>query len=179
MRGKFSLLALLFFCGCTCSSSFWISEVVHDPALNQLNATFEMSCGSVHEGLVNFALLENYTSNYILNGTVFCDGAFEDGFYTIPINGSSVQLNPYWQYKLWLTLPGNVEISRTFNAEEPLDWCTLKPVSGTGSAHLTKYYFNQTTHECEGFVYTGQRAVAPFDSLDECESACLNSSIAE
>jgi hypothetical protein len=57
--------------------------------------------------------------------------------------------------------------------------CQVEPVRGwCGTPPVTmKYYFNQTTQQCEAYIYAG--GDAPFETLQECEAcACTETRIA-
>lgn len=50
--------------------------------------------------------------------------------------------------------------------------CTLIPDTGPCKGAFTKYYFNQTTANCEAFTWGGCRGQVPFDTLEECQTIC-------
>lgn len=52
------------------------------------------------------------------------------------------------------------------------DRCYQKPSSGSCRASLTRYYFDQGSHECKPFIWGGCGGKVPFNSLDECMHTC-------
>lgn len=51
--------------------------------------------------------------------------------------------------------------------------CALAPDPGSGSVGLEAFYFDRERGACRTFVYGGSGGVAPFDTREACEAACL------
>jgi hypothetical protein len=52
--------------------------------------------------------------------------------------------------------------------------CTLEPDPGVCKAHMPRYYFNQTEGICKEFIWGGCGGNVPFETLEECQTACEN-----
>ena len=50
--------------------------------------------------------------------------------------------------------------------------CDLEPDPGPCFAAIQAYYFNQNSQSCAEFTWGGCGGVVPFETLDECQSAC-------
>ena len=50
--------------------------------------------------------------------------------------------------------------------------CDLEPDPGPCFAAIQAYYFNQDSQSCAEFTWGGCGGVVPFETLDECQSAC-------
>ena len=51
--------------------------------------------------------------------------------------------------------------------------CSLIPEIGPCYAAITKYYFDQTTQQCESFIWGGCGGVVPFDTYSDCYASCM------
>ena len=51
--------------------------------------------------------------------------------------------------------------------------CLLIPDIGPCYAAITKYYFDQTTQQCESFTWGGCGGVVPFDTYSDCYASCM------
>ena len=51
--------------------------------------------------------------------------------------------------------------------------CSLVPQRGPCKAMFEKYYYNANAKKCTPFFWGGCEGVVPFDTLEECESACV------
>lgn len=49
--------------------------------------------------------------------------------------------------------------------------CNMAPDAGMCMAAIPRYYYNNTTHQCEQFIWGGCGEF-PFETLVECETAC-------
>jgi hypothetical protein len=121
-------------------------------------------------------LLENRTQEYIIETSIpFAGksaGNAEKEYFNLTFNVSGAQLNPGWYYKAYLVFPGNIKISNSFYAQEPMNKCSLLPLIGHCTWETTRYYFNRTTQKCEEFTYSGCGGVSPFQTLEECVESC-------
>ncbi len=50
--------------------------------------------------------------------------------------------------------------------------CELKPKKGKCKARFTRYYFNNSTKQCEQFTWGGCGGVVPFETLSKCKQTC-------
>jgi Ca-activated chloride channel family protein len=53
------------------------------------------------------------------------------------------------------------------------DLCSLPPQTGPCKAVIRKFYFDQSTQTCQTFNWGGCQGVVPFDTQQECQTACL------
>jgi hypothetical protein len=53
------------------------------------------------------------------------------------------------------------------------DNCSLEPETGMCMAAFPRYYYDKEEKECKEFTWGGCGGVVPFDSLEECKSACV------
>lgn len=51
--------------------------------------------------------------------------------------------------------------------------CGLRPEKGPCKAIFDKYYFDAGTNKCQRFNYGGCDGVAPFETQEECDKACI------
>ncbi|XP_058033070.1 kunitz-type serine protease inhibitor bitisilin-1-like [Ahaetulla prasina] len=52
--------------------------------------------------------------------------------------------------------------------------CYLPADSGPCLAYMPRFYYNSTSHECQGFIYGGCRGNANnFETIDECHRTCV------
>ena len=51
--------------------------------------------------------------------------------------------------------------------------CKLEPDPGPCEAAIIQYYFDKQSNDCEFFYWGGCDGVAPFESMDACEEACV------
>jgi len=51
--------------------------------------------------------------------------------------------------------------------------CKLEPDPGPCEAAIIQYYFDKQSNDCEFFYWGGCDGVAPFESMDACEEACI------
>ncbi len=58
------------------------------------------------------------------------------------------------------------------NRHEPTARCQQKPDSGQCRAAFQRFYFDQTTQQCQVFLWGGCKGSVPFDSLSECQKIC-------
>ncbi len=50
--------------------------------------------------------------------------------------------------------------------------CQLKPDPGMCKAYIQSYYFDSNGATCKEFIWGGCEGVRPFETLEECQSAC-------
>lgn len=96
------------------------------PDNNTINATVDLTCGTIRSGNAKVAILENKTQEFVLNTTVPFTGitAGKDRIYfNLTVNTSGILLKPYSYYKMLIYLPGNIYISNSFYADEPINKC--------------------------------------------------------
>ncbi|MBH31134.1 MAG: proteinase inhibitor I4 serpin [Candidatus Marinimicrobia bacterium] len=51
--------------------------------------------------------------------------------------------------------------------------CKLEPDVGHCEAAIIRYYFDKRSGDCEFFYWGGCDGTAPFETMEECEEACL------
>lgn len=51
--------------------------------------------------------------------------------------------------------------------------CSLIPDAGPCDAAFPKYYYDRESVSCKEFIWGGCEGVVPFDTLEECEAACI------
>lgn len=51
--------------------------------------------------------------------------------------------------------------------------CDLKPESGQCRASLMRYYLDDRTGTCKGFIWGGCNGVVPFETLESCHAQCM------
>ncbi|KRY88769.1 Papilin [Trichinella pseudospiralis] len=57
-----------------------------------------------------------------------------------------------------------------FASDDP---CSLPKSEGTGSLHIPRFFFNQTSRQCETFAYSGRKGNQNnFVTMQECEASC-------
>jgi len=52
--------------------------------------------------------------------------------------------------------------------------CGLKPERGPCKGMFERYYFDAATNECKPFTYGGCDGVVPFETQEECTTACID-----
>lgn len=170
------LLSIVLILGCTgCELTAATYDVNHIPDNNTLNVTIGLKCANM-QGLINYEIFDNYTQSNILEGTINMPNIIVGDnyeYFTLSINTTGTQLDPYNYYKVKIKLPDNVYVSQSFYAEMPENKCDLIPKTGPCRGFIQKYYYNQTTRTCEEFTYGGCRGIVPFDTLQECENNCI------
>lgn len=55
--------------------------------------------------------------------------------------------------------------------------CKLEPETGPCRAVFARYYFDQQEGICKEFIWGGCRGVVPFETLEQCQEICENSSL--
>lgn len=55
----------------------------------------------------------------------------------------------------------------------PIQRCKLDPKGGPCRAYIEKYFFNKQTGECDKFIWGGCSGVVPYDTIEECQRACV------
>lgn len=60
--------------------------------------------------------------------------------------------------------------------ETPENRCALQPETGPCKAKFTRYYFNQNERTCKEFTWGGCQGVVPFETLNECQGVCEETS---
>lgn len=73
---------------------------------------------------------------------------------------------------------GSAQLDVKPRAKEELpEKCRLKPDGGPCKALFERYYFDPQTSECREFFYGGCGGVVPFETREECERECLDSTV--
>ena len=178
MKYFLPLILILLLTGCTsCSLTVATYGEVHHTDLELLEVTVGVRCGTILSGSVFFEIFENKTNSTVLNGSIPFSGATgmpdEYTYFNLSINVSSIQLNPYWYYRIKLYFPGDIYISQSFYADMPMpeDKCDLLPVVGNCMGSYTAYFFNQSSQRCENFTVSGC-GMKPYESFNMCQGFC-------
>lgn len=51
--------------------------------------------------------------------------------------------------------------------------CALKPESGMCRAAISRYWFDDSAGMCKEFIWGGCDGVAPFETMEACQSQCM------
>jgi len=72
-------------------------------------------------------------------------------------------------------LDGYINLLRTIRQSiEEIQKCYYTPNPGVCLAAITKYYFDQEENECLEFTWGGCGGLVPFETMDDCESSCID-----
>ena len=72
-------------------------------------------------------------------------------------------------------LDSYINLLRTIRQSfEEIQKCYYTPNPGVCLAAITKYYFDQEENECLEFTWGGCGGLIPFETMDDCESSCIN-----
>ncbi|TXC81347.1 BPTI/Kunitz-type proteinase inhibitor domain-containing protein [Luteibaculum oceani] len=55
----------------------------------------------------------------------------------------------------------------------PAERCSLKPDAGPCEAAIKKYYYSRERNKCLEFTWGGCKGTVPFNTLADCQGACL------
>lgn len=104
-----------------------------------------------------FIQVINYTGKYLFKNDIFADIATGVPAAVGPIEEDS---SSPWGKSLSVTeaLPKK---------------CSLKPETGPCKALFKKYYYDAGSKTCKSFIWGGCGGVVPFDTLEDCNKACL------
>jgi tellurite resistance-related uncharacterized protein len=179
MKKLYLLISLIILLsGCTSCLTVATYGVNHYPDNQTINITIGVKCGKINSGIIHYEIFDNYTQLNSLQGDINFKGIIAEPdtytYFNLTINTSNTQLRPYSYYKLKLYFPKDIYVSESFYAQMPENKCILIPQTGPCKGFITKYYFNQTTNNCQEFTYGGCRGVKPFENLQECQENCEN-----
>ena len=72
-------------------------------------------------------------------------------------------------------LDSYINLLRTIRQSfEEIQKCYYTPNPGVCLAAITKYYFDQEENECLEFTWGGCGGLVPFETMDDCESRCID-----
>ena len=72
-------------------------------------------------------------------------------------------------------LDSYINLLRTIRQSfEEIQKCYYTPNPGVCLAAITKYYFDQEENECLEFTWGGCGGLVPFETMDDCESSCID-----
>ena len=72
-------------------------------------------------------------------------------------------------------LDSYINLLRTIRQSfEEIQKCYYTPNPGVCLAAITKYYFDQEENECLEFTWGGCGGLIPFETMDDCESSCID-----
>lgn len=105
-----------------------------------------------------FIQMISYTGKYFFKNDIFADIATGVSAAVGPIEENSS--NP---------LDKRLSITEVLPKK-----CSLKPETGPCKALFKKYYYDVGSKTCKSFIWGGCGGVVPFDTLEDCNKACIS-----